>query len=98
MKPCSQCFENIWEFQKIENTIRATCQSCGYEVEFTAQSSHDVENPGDKCRHCLGKVVLIETKPKSKFTGFLKCDKCGKQYWKSKYRRDYGKGVELSVL
>jgi len=34
MHPCDKCFENYWDYEKIDNYIRATCKLCSYEVEF----------------------------------------------------------------
>ena len=37
MRNCYKCLENDWSFEKIEDIIRATCNQCGYEVEFEAK-------------------------------------------------------------
>lgn len=34
MRPCEKCLENNWSFEIIEGFVRATCNLCGYEVEF----------------------------------------------------------------
>lgn len=39
MGPCNNCLERRWKFEKIEAIIRATCQVCGYEVEFYARGN-----------------------------------------------------------
>jgi hypothetical protein len=36
MRPCKKCLENRWSFEKLDTAyIRATCQGCGAEVEWT---------------------------------------------------------------
>lgn len=39
MRACEKCLENNWRFEKIEDVIRATCETCDYEVEFQARKS-----------------------------------------------------------
>jgi DNA-directed RNA polymerase subunit M/transcription elongation factor TFIIS len=34
MNFCDKCFEKMWSFEHIDGWIIATCQMCGYEVEF----------------------------------------------------------------
>ena len=35
MKGCRKCLERRWEFKLLDiTTVRATCESCGNEVEF----------------------------------------------------------------
>lgn len=35
MYPCKKCFENNWSYEDLpDGYIRATCQMCGYEVEW----------------------------------------------------------------
>jgi len=37
MQNCKKCLEDKWKFEFIEGWIRATCQICGYEVEFMSR-------------------------------------------------------------
>jgi hypothetical protein len=39
MYPCRKCLENRWSFEKRENFIFATCQSCAAEVSFQTRKS-----------------------------------------------------------
>jgi len=80
MRPCEKCLENEWKYQKIDNIVRATCQLCGYEVEWEPREQSEI-----RCRTCNGfrqKFNFKKHKANAKYW-FLwgwKCTKCGKIY------------------
>jgi PHP family Zn ribbon phosphoesterase len=38
MYPCTKCLERNWKFELPDReTVRATCQNCGYEAEFPSR-------------------------------------------------------------
>ena len=37
MSLCNQCNENNWKFKFAEGWVTATCEMCGFEVEFEAK-------------------------------------------------------------
>lgn len=40
MRPCNKCFESRWKYELPDpSTVRATCQLCGYEVEFPTKKA-----------------------------------------------------------
>lgn len=43
MRPCERCLENYWSFETIENIIRATCNMCSHEVEFSKRGSGKID-------------------------------------------------------
>lgn len=52
MRPCDKCLENNWSFENIENIVRATCQFCGYEVEW--EPKEKTFHKCSRCRKCGG--------------------------------------------
>ncbi len=45
MRPCKKCLENSWSFQLLDNAyIRATCKSCGADVEWTSEKLQRKKN------------------------------------------------------
>lgn len=76
MSYCSKCLENNWSFKEIEGYVRATCESCGFEVEWVA---------APKC--CGQRCTKRESRWKAKkalknyyYTHTFKCLTCGKTY------------------
>lgn len=43
MNACKNCFENNWKYQYSEGFIHATCQLCGFEVEFKGRKLREQE-------------------------------------------------------
>ena len=46
MRPCEKCYENRWKFELIDGWVKATCELCGYEVEFETKRSKKVRTVG----------------------------------------------------
>jgi DNA-directed RNA polymerase subunit M/transcription elongation factor TFIIS len=72
MRPCEKCLENNWTYEKIEDTIRATCKLCGYEVEFAARKpkqSKKKKQKWDKVIHQYGHTTILR-KPVEPFFPF----------------------------
>lgn len=43
MRPCDKCLDNNWRFEKLDGGyIRATCNGCGYEVEWQTKKKQVV--------------------------------------------------------
>lgn len=51
MSPCSECFNNIWNFELIEGIVIATCQMCDNEVQFSAKKKVYVDKPPKRAVH-----------------------------------------------
>ncbi len=67
MYPCQRCLENKWKFELPDSaTVRATCEFCGYEVEFPRKKSAagkktktdkvKITAEGQPCHHCRAPV------------------------------------------
>jgi uncharacterized protein with PIN domain len=74
--------------------MSATCNLCGYEVEFGCDEKKVVEEIGDLCRKCNTPVILRETKKfhkdgkprKITYSHYLFCTNCITFYYNNKYR------------
>ena len=94
MRNCYKCLENDWSFEKIEDIIRATCNQCGYEVEFEAKKKKKQKKTGDKCKKCGGVLFYKKCadRPFKKnqtyfYTGLYKCRECGTTYLTDKFKQ-----------
>lgn len=67
MRPCEKCLENNWKFEHVEDIVRATCQLCGYEVEFEPR----VKQRPAVCKKCGGTLQKY----------FFKKHKATASYW-----------------
>lgn len=94
MKPCRQCDNDDWKFEKVDGWINATCKQCGNTFSFELKEKKKVEEGGD-CRRCGAKVELrpsrmTEAKKKKPyyFTHLLVCTnrKCHTPYLSEKYK------------
>lgn len=84
MRPCDKCFENSWEFQRVDGYVRATCRFCGHEVEW---------KPAPLCRHCDVKLVIHPSKFKMSklhkayyYTATRKCPSCKRTYLDDEFK------------
>lgn len=90
MRSCTRCLENNWSFEKIENIIRATCNNCNYEVEFSPKNKRELKQ-GDPCRNCRTPIELKEPrnhKPDSPFyySAYYFCPSCRRMYMAEKFK------------
>jgi hypothetical protein len=78
MRPCEKCLEECWgQFERIDGWVRATCQSCGHEIEWKpfkefrpshfSQSPVKITEEGQMCRRCQTPVVRREHKTPPKY-------------------------------
>lgn len=82
MRACSKCLENNWSFKKLDDGfIQATCEMCGYEVQWEKKKQILKENGA--CVKCSGTIHYHESKFKESklkkpfyYTGYFRCDKC----------------------
>lgn len=44
MRACDKCLENNWEYKCVDLWIIATCQNCGYEVQFKSRKLRKQKN------------------------------------------------------
>lgn len=107
MSNCSKCFNNNWSFEKLPNRfVRATCQFCGYEVEWERKSK--VAPPKIKvdryreCRKCGGKLEAKNAKVTAKklkrnyfYSQFYRCTDCKTTYY---FPKDQVQTTQLGIL
>src|ERR1044071_8864670 len=81
MRPCERCLENNWSFKKIEDIVQATCNLCGYEVEFAARAKEKM-SLGSRCRKChKANVVLRAAKKLRTYRAYYYCPNCRACYF-----------------
>ena len=90
MFPCNNCSENNWTCKYIEGLIRATCNYCGNEVEFSSKKPGREKGlrpryATDICLKCRTKLKIYyknkKTPGKSYYFRIIRtCPKC-KTIW-----------------
>lgn len=93
MRACEKCLENNWTFEKLNvGDILATCENCGYEVQWTPKPKQQIKE-GSRCRHCKTKIILKEARfKKSKlkkpyyYVAYYYCPNCKAMYMNDKFK------------
>jgi len=93
MNPCSNCLENNWTYKHKEGMIIATCNLCGYEVEFKARKKSLKLQEGSPCKKCKTPIIYKASKYKENklkkayyYTGYYKCPRCKTIYYSDKFK------------
>lgn len=91
MQACKNCLENRWSFEKIEDMIRATCLSCGNDVEWFPEKK--LFREGDACKKCGHAILLRQSKfhPKKLkkpyyYTAYFRCPQCRTFYMSDEFK------------
>lgn len=110
MSNCSKCFNNDWRFEKLpDRFVRATCQFCGYEVEWERKIKVPPPKPVkpkinqyNECRKCNGKlesknakITAKKLKRKYFYSQFYKCIDCKAIYY---FPKDQVPTTQLGIL
>ena len=92
MRACDQCLENNWNYQYNDGYIIATCNQCGYEIEFKTKKRESIKI-GDKCRKCGGKIIIRKSKFKQSklkkpyyYTAYYYCPECRTKYMAEEFK------------
>lgn len=93
MYACQQCLENNWKFKYIDGWILATCQECGFEVEFEAKKK--IKQTKIFCKKCNTRLIWKNRNKlkrkhllnnKSYYSKYRFCPKCKTIYLDSRYK------------
>lgn len=59
MRPCEKCSANVWEFEKDDGLVVATCQNCWNEVSWMPKKNAE-NKQNTKYKKLLGRIQRLE--------------------------------------
>ncbi len=88
MYPCKQCGDNIWNFNKVDCLIYASCKNCGNEISFEAKNANKEKmKEGSICRKCKnGKIIIKGTRAKRVYSAYYYCPNCREMYYSEDFK------------
>lgn len=86
MRPCDSCLENNWNFQYVEEYVRATCVFCGNQVDFEVKKKEKMVL-GSVCRKCKNGVIIKKNAKKPRvYSAYYFCPSCKEMYMSEEFR------------